>query len=75
MINKKGKTHVTPSNKITSSAVATNKKAENLLRQIKTENAIKDLAKSNRRMGLNLLEPSRRLVGKSNYNNNTDTVK
>jgi hypothetical protein len=48
MINKKGKTHVTPNR--TSSSTTTNKQADTLLRQIRTENAIKDLAKSNKKM-------------------------
>ncbi len=42
----KQKTHVTPKKS------PTNKQADTLLRQIKTENAIKDLAKSNRQKGI-----------------------
>ena len=45
---KKGKTHVTPS----PPKSIINKQADTLLRQIRTENAVKDLVRSNRRMGI-----------------------
>ena len=48
-MNKKGKTHVTPPSK---TSTATNKQADTLLRQIRMENAVKDLAKSNRQKGI-----------------------
>ena len=52
-MKQKTKTHVTtPSNKTSSSTTATTKQADILLRQIRTENAIKDLAKSNRQKGI-----------------------
>jgi hypothetical protein len=46
--SKTAKTYVTPARKPTS----TNKQADTLLRQIKTENAIRDLSKSNKRKGI-----------------------
>jgi hypothetical protein len=45
----KQKTHVTPKK---SSTTSSNKQADILLRQIRMESAVKDLAKSNKRMGI-----------------------
>jgi hypothetical protein len=60
---KQGKTHVTPKKS------NTNKQADILLRQIKTENAVKDLLRSNKKMGIisnNNNQPTTTQVTKNN---------
>jgi hypothetical protein len=48
MTTTKTKKHYTPSK----TSTATNKQADILLRQIKTENAVKDLVRSNKKLGI-----------------------
>jgi hypothetical protein len=61
---KQGKTHVTPKK----STTTTNKQADILLTQMRMEQAVKDLAKSNKRMGIisSSNQPTTTQVTKSN---------